>query len=385
VNLYDFFSRPQLQLPLKRETEDIQAFVESTLDQYLHLLPQLDCPSDLCREIRAQQKSIITFCEGLKTVFSWALKGLSCDAYQKFVEILPIVLPFLDRLTVALQKPDQLGILYRVRQQVTPPLTREGLFHVPFESRHKVAMQRYSVPGLPCLYLGGSLYTCWCEMGRPPLHELQVAAFWLREDKQIKVVNFANRPKRLLSLLTPSGDLVDSEKLVDPAGTGPMLVAHVILWPLIALCSIVAKHRRGAFKAEYILPQFLLQWVAKQKTYDAICYFSTHVPAVTLPATVPVCNFVFASRDIKAKGRCSYLRALFKMTEPASWQLLRAIQVGPPLPRFIPQFDFEFVEGVTEGYGSTEFGKVESRLNQLAERIRLKIKQGDMFAGDVAE
>ena len=51
--------------------------------------------------------------------------------------------------------------LFRIRHSETELLERNQLFHIPFKDRHLVANQRYSIAGLPCLYLGSSIYVCW--------------------------------------------------------------------------------------------------------------------------------------------------------------------------------------------------------------------------------
>ena len=146
----------------------------------------------------------------------------------------------------------------------------------------------------------------------------------------------------------------------------------------------MAKHREGAFRPEYIVPQTLLQWISESPKYDGVCYFSTHVAHVT-KNPIPPCNFVFPARNIKPEGRCSHLRELFKLTEPVSWQLLRAIKIGPDYPSLVPGFEFEFVKGMIENYGPTEFGHVETKLRHLVAQTKLKIRQGEKSAGDVAE
>ena len=47
------------------------------------------------------------------------------------------------------------GPMFRVRSgQLAERLSNSQMFHIPFEMRDRVATQRYSFPGLPCLYLG---------------------------------------------------------------------------------------------------------------------------------------------------------------------------------------------------------------------------------------
>lgn len=369
MDLHSFLRRPELQLPLKRETEDFQAFVESTLDQYIEHLRRLVRPDILVHEVKACEEVVVGLCEVLKQTVRLALSGRVFQAYSHFSEGMAVRTQFLDQLSVSVEEQG-LGTLFRVRRDLTPVLKREDLFHVPFEARHNVGVQRYSIPGLPCLYLGGSLYTCWCEMGRPPFHELQVAAFWLAPKKSVKVISLYDRPSRLFLRLPRADAQYGKDK--------DRWMAHFMLWPLMALCSIMTRHRKGAFKPEYIVPQFLLQWAQESGCYDGVCYFSMHVPDLS-PFALGDCNFVFPARDMKASGRCSHLRALFKMTEPVSWQLLRAMDAGAVTrPRIhYPEYDVEFIEGMPERYGSTEFGLVEERLHGLVFQAKSRIGRGE--------
>ena len=36
--------------------------------------------------------------------------------------------------------------------------SKDEMFHIPYEKRNLVGNQRFSLSGLPCLYLGGSSY-----------------------------------------------------------------------------------------------------------------------------------------------------------------------------------------------------------------------------------
>jgi hypothetical protein len=379
MNLREFFSDPAIQLPLRGDTDDFQGFIEGMLDTYLAKLATLKEPADIVTEVNAQRPQITAFCTAGKDAVRAMLSGHPAHAYSLFVAGLSQLLPYLDRQALKDLKAQDLWMMYRVRQDSAASLTREALFHIPFELRHRVRTQRYSIPGLPCLYLAGSLYACWAEMGRPPFHELHAAAFWVQPGAKISLLNFSDRPARLLLYITPEGEIKG------PPDARRLITTHLIIWPLIALSSIIVKHRDAAYKPEYIIPQLLLQWITKEDRFDGICYFSTHVEAVTYPPEPP-CNFVFPAQKIKPKGRCARLRSLFKMTTPHSWQLLRAVQAGEGhTGSVIPFFDFEFIDGRKEPYYKTEFGDVESKLNKLAFDIYHRNRSGEPELGDVAE
>ncbi|WP_293880615.1 MULTISPECIES: hypothetical protein [unclassified Sphingobacterium] len=52
------------------------------------------------------------------------------------------------------------------------PLSKEDLFHIPFDKRSLVSTQRFSISGLPSLYLANSIYVAWEEMKRPSMNEV---------------------------------------------------------------------------------------------------------------------------------------------------------------------------------------------------------------------
>src|SRR5262249_34580255 len=83
---------------------------------------------------------------------------------------------------------------YRVRIAGGKQLQLGDLFHIPFEQRHKVARQRYSHPGVPCLYLGQSLYCCWKEMAEPDLNRIVVSRFRLSPNANLTLLDLGWRP-----------------------------------------------------------------------------------------------------------------------------------------------------------------------------------------------
>lgn len=368
MNLRQLLEDPEIQLPIQQTEDDFQVFVAKKLATYLNLLDRLTEPKDFADQVHANMASSVAFADASKRAIESFFSGYPAEAYCRFVEALSHIEGHLHKQ--AIKDLEDLGFLYRVRKKVAPPLTRKELFHIPFDSRHLVATQRYSIPGLPCLYLGGSLYTCWAEMGKPPFHELQVAAFWLTPGRKVQILNLSNRPKRLLYYIPPDGRLPSEPENAE------MILTYLLLWPLMALTSIVVKHRDGSFKPEYIVPQLLLQWITKEHNYDGICYFSTHVPAATT-VPLPTCNVIFPVRQLAPRGHCPKLRDMFRMTEPHGWEFLRAINTGGSTPSgVIPGFEFEFIDGHKESYRDTEFGHVQTKINKLALEIQHRNRNG---------
>ncbi len=376
MNLYDFFTHPDMQLPSQWESsKDFEAYVSRRLDGFLTLIDKLD-PNLVSDEVRRRKPAIISCCDELRLSLRSSFEGHSSNAYKHFDTAMQEILPEINTLAFDVNGPRDFGILYRVRQTLSPSLQAVDLFHVPFELRHLVSTQRYSIPGLPCLYLAGSLYTCWEEMGRPPFHELQCAALWVKHGKSLKVLNLSNRPVRLSLSVTAPGSIPHDHAFC---------CAQIVLWPLVFSSSIKVKHRNAPFKPEYVIPQMALQWICQNHGFDSLAYFSTHVQAISKTHPLPVCNLVVPAKKITPAGRCELLCDTFKMSDPLGWQMLSSVNVGKDYAgESIPNYDLDFIEGVDEPYAATEFGKVQTRLNKIVYRTLRKIDAGEAMLGDIS-
>jgi hypothetical protein len=378
----EVFSHPDVQLPLSRSSGDYSTFVAEQLDKYKAVVKAVSGSDALSGAISAKTQEIEDLCDSVQEVIDKFTEGHPYDAYQALANGIVPIKGDLDRLSTDPLQGDTLNMMYRVRQRVSPPLTREELFHVPFELRHCAAPQRYSIQGLPCLYLGGSLYTCWAEMGMPAFSDLQASAFWFKTGKTVRLVDFGHRPRWVARWISKHEALNQGQEI--PDNYVNFFASHTVCWPLMAIASVKALHPAAPFKAEYILPQVLLQWVTKQPDIDGIRYFSTHIDCVT-DNPHWACNYVFPSRVVKSCGRCDHLRSLFKLTEPTNWQLLRSIHLDSRPGNAMDTFEFEFIKGIREGYHSSEFGQVQITLNSLAMKIQAfnVAQNGDPGLGDV--
>jgi len=386
MNLYEFLSHPDVQVPFSwNRTNDFQGFLRKRLKRFVRVLSKLD-DGPVADMVRSRSLGVRALTDGISRSVHFSLEGRPDEAYALFVAAIQEVLTELRARKVVLT-PGDLSLLYRVRRTTEPILRRKDLFHIPFDQRHKVSMHRYSIPGLPCLYLSGSLYACWEEMGRPPFHELHAAAFWVRTGESVKLLNFSESPSRLRlsSFLKPDGTIDPQTSGLSVRALEARIADSIVLWPLVASASVIVKHRDAPFKPEYLVPQMLLQWVRNDEDFDGVCYFSTNVGGASRRRHLAVCNLVFPAKFIKPSGRCEHLCRLFKMTEPYGWGLLRAVHASGGVPMdAAPFFDMEFIEGVKEEYHETEFGEVELTLGRLATRVMDENERGDPAAGDIS-
>ncbi|MBB6498474.1 hypothetical protein [Pedobacter cryoconitis] len=250
--------------------------------------------------------------------------------------------------------------LFRIRKETKNyPLSKEELFHIPFELRSKVSTQRYSIPGLPSLYLANSIYVAWEEMRRPGFNEIHAT----------RIVN--NRPLMLLDL---TNDIFARNKhLVDNLSYNWQLLYKVMAWPLIAACSVKVQNTEDPFKPEYIIPQLLLQWVNKNTVYG-IKYSSTHIDLNKSAHEGLFYNVVIPVRTFKIeRGQCHELKNTFKSTRVIPLQIRQFITFSDRLDHQTSILDnvnpdisgVELIEGHLQKYSSTIFGILEHNLNGI--------------------
>jgi hypothetical protein len=250
--------------------------------------------------------------------------------------------------------------------------SKEGMFHVPFESRSKIETQRYSIAGLPCLYLGKSAYVCWLEMGKPNLDSLNIAL--------IEKTTIADSLQILdLSLTTAQVKQGYLEGKYDEI----FIRNYLMMWPLIALCSIEVKEKKGAFKPEYIIPQLLMQWIRESNKrrfkVDGIKYFTVNVSKdyelemfneLYLKYPRLFQNIVLPVQETKESGYCSYLSNSFVVKQTISGKSLQFFRDNSMLCSTLsPEEYIRISEKISLGYGNeilyakTLFCTFESFLN----------------------
>ncbi len=181
---------------------------------------------------------------------------------------------------------------------------KEDMLHIPFNKRYLVGNQRYSLSGLPCLYLGSSSYICWEELGRKDFTTSNFCSYSLKE-----IFN-------VFDMVLP----VEINNL-----------HHIRRVLLILVCSLTAK-RDSLFKPEYILSQCLLHSLIHKSYSDkklfCIRYYSTHMlngDADYFPCDYgsEAClarfvNYVFPALSSKCDGYCEELRSAFSQSETVS-------------------------------------------------------------------
>lgn len=348
--LLEILRHDTLSLPVKYN-ESFRTEVDSKLIEYKGLLENYP------RLFGSEEMNTISgFIDGLLLTLDNYLKGQPSLAFNQFSAEVNKMTGYLRVFSYDVVGKSGDEPLFRMRVGNNHSLTRKEMFHIPFELRGKAATQRYSIPGLPSLYLGSSSYICWEELYRPDLNTVNTTRAKMNSD--VRYLDFG---------LTPG---VFSEILEETAANDPdrremyerVLKAYAMCWPLLACCSIKVKNRSDAFKPEYIISQLLLQWITSESDYSGICYFSVNIEQNKDNYQLTQ-NFVFPVKSFPLVGYCEELRGNFELTRSVPWQVYQlnhpGLFVGTPSTKKM---------GICEGdnsYELTQFGKLEQYLAEL--------------------
>ncbi|MEH7459813.1 hypothetical protein V7183_22165 [Bacillus sp. JJ1127] len=350
------------KLPLQRTSNDFVGYLKGIFDNYLNELKKvfsiipdtenLIKDSDLLNVQELCEKILVSIQEyykGFPNIAFSTLKGAIVDNLEE-TGYLNYFLIFTNQLR---------GTLYKMRVGTNHTYSSEEMFHIPFELRGLVSTNRYSIPGLPCVYLGSTPLTCWEELNKPDLNTIQTSLFLLEKD--ISYLDLSTPPveaiERFISNYQHFSNS-DMNKIYEE------MTSYLVFWPLIAACSIRVKNTNDSFKPEYIISQLLLQWI-RQSDYDGICYFSTKVKDYSKHSAPLYRNYAFPVQQQSTKGHCSILREKFHITNAVPWQMF---QLYKDSHLCVPneggiQVEIEFIDGMSLLYSSTDFNKLENFLH----------------------
>lgn len=219
------------------------------------------------------------------------------------------------------------------------------MFHIPFEKRYLIGNQRYSITGLPCLYLGGSPYICWEELNRPDYQRCNYCG--VSNNVAISLYD--------LCLPYTISNIQDVKKIA-----------------IILACSIPANPSH-IFKPQYVLPQCLLQAVIDKANSESetnyICgirFYSTHFlssdDCILKPQEYNTSvldryiNYVLPALSNKREGYSENLLNTFRLSETVS--IMNESIMDP----------FYMVGKGDDEYSNSLFGIID---NMIREKLKL--------------
>ncbi len=277
------------KIPIKYDSKD--GFKKASLkviSDYIGKLKRYGFDSDLI-------KNVSEFRNYYRSMINCYYKGQHAKAFGKFKTSLKHlnINKWDDNFICKIDEE----VLYRAR--INDPGRNEyntsEMNHIPFNKRGIVKTERYSFPGLPCLYLGSSAFSCWIEMGRPNYEDFQVARIETVKETidEVFVLDLCMFPEKYDN---------------NAKSTSVSLNEYLLMWPVLAMCTIQVSNRDDSFKPEYIFPQFLMEYVSSgefKKKVIGIKYPSTRVASYNqyLSNQYTYTCYVFptsTSKDVKA-------------------------------------------------------------------------------------
>ncbi len=283
------------------EQLDIKEYsLPRVLDKDCEYLKDLDertkkLVNDISRlELNESEKAnLLQFREGIIDTIKYSLQGDALESYRKCARLVKEVMEIDGAVTPINSSKAFWGNsnnkakevqLFRARFNETEyDFKANDMLHIPFNQREKVASQRFSIPGLPCLYFGNTSYCCWIELGKPPDNNFDVSPVTL--DDKLKFLNLTFTVYDIDGFIKSSNN---SKLLVD---TAKMLLLNIA-------CSYKIKNNYRTFKSEYIFPQ-LLMLVTKNLGVNGIIYYSkrTYSEIHAIQAAVDVALFTDFDAD----------------------------------------------------------------------------------------
>ncbi|EHD0849825.1 hypothetical protein JSP02_001395 [Escherichia coli] len=377
--LFEIESKPLLQAPYLAGNNIIKDF-NNRVKCYLEVINKIYSknPHNLViREIKSKIKSTKTLSDKISETLRLYLNGKIKESYLTFDHAITKtnINDHIYNMSVPLSvfchpgKP-----LFRVRKSDQIIKERRDIFHIPFSKRYLVNAQRYSVSGLPCLYLGTSIFVCWQEMEKPDFDKLYVSSFITESGSSHRILNLGYNLRSALNINTLAW-LLDN----DTEGTMNRVISNLISWPLVLACNYIKQHKNSSFNPEYIIPNLLMQWLSsnENKGIAGIAYRTTKILnqkdsdiGINIIMPPKMDNILDSGYDY-----CPHLLNIFKFTKPVSWQVFSTLNVktdgmdedrlimGGPTPASGTIEDFD--ESLVEYYNNTSFKKVQLLIHKM--------------------
>jgi hypothetical protein len=320
----ELFKDTFYQLP-KHYEGNFQLCVQENLKEYIVRLSNYD--SWLKEEIDTNRSLIERLCNSINESIKLYLKGLPSKAYSTIRKSLDELKPYLlypDGNKVFLVGGN-INNYFRMRESCSK-VDKVGIFHIPFKSRHLTQSYRYSIPGIPCLYLSNSVFLCWEEIGKPVNKRLYCSRFEI-DSNRLRVLNLSYTPSKVLNMYNPNQHELTSKV------SSFFIIRSLITWPLLFACSIHTKCHKDNFKAEYIIPQLVMQWCLENDDIDGVCYYSVRSRYnSSLEFSLFQENLALPAKINQDDLICSELKKKIKVSEPqliSSYNYLKKEKLSP--------------------------------------------------------
>lgn len=246
---------------------------------------------------------------------------------------------------------------YRIRvHDDSKKLSRKELFHVPFHLRQYVNTSRFSLPGMPSLYLSTYPELCWYESGMPMKY--YASKFKIVDDLKLKLIDFSIVPDHFAMAI----DLDIRNNKVDRLPTHEdKLLEFLVMLPYRIASSVSVEDKNVTFIHEYVIPQMILSWIKNSSEFDGIRYHTVtnHKEAYDWNAY----NIVLPIKNVNSEGYCSELADMFLISEPKYFSIKEFFKANAKLDKISEMYGF--VQPEVYIFGRGELYEIEKILFSL--------------------
>ena len=250
--------------------------------------------------------------------------------------------------------------------------------HIPVNMRDKIGTQRFSIPGLPCLYLGTSSLDVWEELGRPSFHDFNVCAVGLTErGKQLSILNLTANMYLIQHIHFALTRMSQMEPIMR-SKLYNLLETLYCIWPLVCATSFKVIKSTKLFHSEYIISHLIMMNL-QEFNIDGVAYASKHItPNWDSLAFPQLINIAIPAFDAEINPMKEKIYESFRFTDPKNFEAYMALMNHKenPIPEYsyyhricdknMPHnYSIVMVEGITINYRNTQFCHFDNYLCQF--------------------
>lgn len=225
---------------------------------------------------RIKEEEILIFFNSLKNIYLSWIKSDSASA----VLDLEVLLKKNNLLNYNKNIVDM--FLYRGRKKDKYSFNKFDMFHIPYDKRYLISNQRYSLPGIPFLYLGTSVYDIVSEIDGDINEPFDIYCSFFIINKKLYTEGrydvydlrneFTKMFENVLINSLISSDIISLKNL--KSNFFKFILSSVCSFEKTTYKINSSSTFKNNFYEEYVLPQILTQ-VLIRKNFKGIMYFST--------------------------------------------------------------------------------------------------------------
>ena len=251
----------EYRFPIKRNYSSLYIQTKEILTEYIS---NIENCSFLKKDI---QQKIINFTESIINTACAIENESKCEAKDIFFNALDEISDYFPMRGLYRSK-DGISVLnnfFRVNRCENFEYNKISMLHIPFSKKDLVSENRYNIAGQPCMYASTDAVLCWYETNMPTDFYIQKYTCESLDaiDKAVMYMDW--NPIRVYSYICNCADDTECIKRA---------VSILSIWPLMIVCSFIARNKNSNFVEEYKIPQLLTLWIIKSKKVIGIIYRS---------------------------------------------------------------------------------------------------------------